>query len=167
LSHLPRLANRGHLPLVFSAGCSTAAFATLPPYEGYMDVEGISHKGTNAGEVFTSPPPPPACLQPHDPEVTSLGEQMVLQSATGAVAYIGCNTGSQPCALSLMDGLVQGVADPANRTLGECWNHAIRHYWAAERLAELRPDDGWYPPSVFFQGMKFMFYGDPSLPVAQ
>jgi hypothetical protein len=31
------------------------------------------------------------------------------------------------------------------------------------RLEGLRPDAGWYPPSIFFQGMKFMVFGDPSL----
>lgn len=25
------------------------------------------------------------------------------------------------------------------------------------------PTAGWYPPSIFFQGMKFMLFGDPSL----
>ena len=47
--------------------------------------------------------------------------------------------------------------------LGDCWNHAIRHYYKAEKLEKLVPTRGWYPPSVFFQGMKFMVFGDPSL----
>ncbi len=34
-----------------------------------------------------------------------------------------------------------------------------------EHLATLKPDSGWYPPSIFFQGMKFMLFGDPSLKV--
>ena len=29
----------------------------------------------------------------------------------------------------------------------------------------LRPNDDWYPPTIFFQGMKYMVYGDPSLPL--
>ncbi len=32
-----------------------------------------------------------------------------------------------------------------------------------ERLATLKPNDDRYPPSIFFKGMKFMLYGDPSL----
>jgi len=29
----------------------------------------------------------------------------------------------------------------------------------------LKPNNGWYPPSIFFQGMKFTLFGDPSLPL--
>lgn len=32
-----------------------------------------------------------------------------------------------------------------------------------ERLAQGLTNAGWYPPSIFFQGMKFMLFGDPSL----
>ncbi len=52
--------NADKLPVVISAGCSTARFATLPPYEAYEDVHGMNHQGTNAGEVFAAPPPPPS-----------------------------------------------------------------------------------------------------------
>ena len=49
-------------------------------------------------------------------------------------------------------------------TVGECWNAALRHYVEAQRLADLKPVEGeWYPASIFFQGMKFMLFGDPSL----
>lgn len=157
------LINGTALPVVISAGCSTAAFATLPPYEPYVDHRGAEHAGTNAGEVFTAPPPPPACLQPARLDVGSFGEQMLLHPGSGAVAYIGCNTGSQPCALTLVDGFLRAVADHPGGTIGDCWNGAIRHYWEGERLGELQPDAGWYPPSIFFQGMKFMLFGDPSL----
>ena len=37
------------------------------------------------------------------------------------------------------------------------------NYVDRQRLLELKPDAGWYPPSIFFQGMKFMLFGDPSL----
>ncbi len=57
---LRRLHNADRLPVVLSAGCSTAAFATLPPYEAYEDVHGAKHKGTNAGEHFDAPPPSPS-----------------------------------------------------------------------------------------------------------
>ncbi len=30
-------------------------------------------------------------------------------------------------------------------------------------LAKIVPDDGWHPASIFFQGMRFMLFGDPSL----
>ncbi|MEY2785719.1 MAG: hypothetical protein RL277_1929, partial [Planctomycetota bacterium] len=33
----------------------------------------------------------------------------------------------------------------------------------AERLMELKPGESWYPPSIFFQGMKFVYLGDPTV----
>ena len=56
---LPELRNADRLPVVLSAGCSTARFANLPPYEPYEDIHGGSHKGSDRGEVFDGPPPPP------------------------------------------------------------------------------------------------------------
>lgn len=158
--HLARL---GAAPpaIYFSAGCSTAALVHEPPYESYLDVAGIPHRGTNAGEVFAAPPPAPAPLQPQRFLHSSFGTAVLLLPAGGAVAYIGCVTGSQPAAMSLLDGFAQAAAGGAS-TVGAAWRDAVIHYHAAERLAELQPDAGWYPPSIFFQGMKFILYGDPA-----
>ena len=165
IRHLDQVHNADRLPVVVSAGCSTARFATLPPYEGYMDVNGQEHRGTDAGEVFTSPPPPPACYQKGKYNPTGLGEQLLRQGKNGAVAYIGCNTGSQPCGLTLVDGFVQAIARTPQPRLGDCWNQAIVYYYDHEHLATLQPSADWYPASIFFQGMKFMLFGDPSLPL--
>jgi len=54
------LTNAPVLPVVISAGCSTACFAPLPPYEAYVDVDGGEHIGTDHGEKFEAPPAPPA-----------------------------------------------------------------------------------------------------------
>jgi len=43
---LSRLGNGSRLPIVFSAGCSTAYFAALAPYDGYLDSKGLNHIGT-------------------------------------------------------------------------------------------------------------------------
>ena len=160
---LAALDNAAHPAVIVSAGCSTARFATLPPYEPYVDVDGVEHAGTDAGEVFDAPPPPPAVYQRGRFNPPGLGERLLRAGPDGAVAYIGCNTGSQPCALTLVDGFVRAVAAAESPTLGDCWVAAIEHYVDAERLRELRPTKSWYPPSVFFQGMKFMVFGDPSL----
>jgi len=163
LAHLSRIQNAGHLPVVISAGCSTARFAALPPYEPYLDVNGKDHRGTNHKEVFGEPPPPPAPYQTGRYNRTGLGEGLVRKGPSGAVAYIGCNTGSQPCGLTLVEGFVKGLHGMTEPRLGDVWNRAIHHYYKKEKLATLRPTSSWYPPSIFFQGMKFMVFGDPSL----
>lgn len=160
---LDRLTNAARLPVVISAGCSTAYFAPLPPYGAYVDVAGQEHAGTDAKEVFTAPPPPPAPYQRGRFNPTGLGEQILKRGPNGAVAYIGCNTGSQPCGLTLVEGFIEALAETRQPRLGDCWAAAIRHYYDREHLAALRPNDDWYPPSIFFQGMKFMLFGDPSL----
>lgn len=168
---LDRLEASARLPVMFSVGCSTARFATLPPYEAYIDVHAAEHIGTNDGEVFTEPPPPPTAWVKGVHNRTGLGETFLRHPDRGCVAYIGCNTGSQPCALTLLEGFAAELARPpddGSRTrLGDCWSAAISHYWEAENLATIRPDAGWYPASVFFQGMKFMLMGDPTLPMAR
>lgn len=78
---------------------------------------------------------------------------------------MGCNTGAQPCAVTLLEGFLEHLAARPGQRLGDAWREALARYWKAERLAELQPDEGWYRPSVFFQGMKFMLLGDPSLPL--
>lgn len=166
VASLARVKNADRLPVMISAGCSTARFATLPPYEAYVDVDGVEHAGTNAGEVFHEPPPPPACYQKGKYNPTGLGEQLLRRGPDGAVAYIGCNTGSQPCGLSLAEGFVGALAEAKAPRVGDCWASAVAFYYKKERLADLTPNDDWYPPSIFFQGMKFMLFGDPSAPMA-
>jgi hypothetical protein len=158
-----KAANADRLPVMISAGCSTAYCAPLPPYEGYVDIHGKTHRGTNGGEVFKSPPPPPLPLQPHPLVPVSLGEASVTAGENGAVAYIGCNTGGQPCALTLLEGFAEALGKEKSPRLGDAWMEAVRYYYAKERLAQLKPNADWYPPSIFFQGMKYMVFGDPSL----
>jgi Peptidase family C25 len=161
-----KLANAEKPAVMMSCGCSTARFATLPPYEAYVDTAGAEHAGTNAGQKFTAPPPPPAPYQRGKHNPTGLGERLLRDGATGAAAYIGCNTGSQPCGLTLLEGFAKAVASSRHPRVGDCWKDAMRHYFDAQKLATLVPDDGWYPPSIFFQGMKFMLFGDPTLRIS-
>ena len=160
---LDHVTNAMHLPVIISAGCSTAYFSPLPPYEPYVDVDGNEHAGSDHQEVFTAPPPPPSPYQRGRFNPTGLGEQLLKRSTNGSVAYIGCNTGSQPCGLTLVEGFVNALAEAKEPRLGDCWASAIRHYFNKEHLATLKPNADWYPPSIFFQGMKFMLFGDPSL----
>ena len=159
---LAQVPTADRLPVLFSAGCSTAHFAPLAPYDSYTAVDGSTQLGTDHGGVFSAPPPPPAVYQ-RQFNRSGLGEAALRQADGGAVAYLGCNTGSQPCALTLLTGFSQALAIADDPRLGDLWVSAVRYYHAQERLAELRPTSGWYPPSIFFQGMKFMLFGDPTL----
>lgn len=150
-------------PLFFSIGCATAVVCTQPPYDGYVDVDGRAHKGTNAGEVFTDFPPPPAPLQPGAYNASSTSEEAVRRADGGAIAVIGCVTGSQPCAHTLLDGFVDAMAREPEASAGRWWMDAMTRYVRAERLMELEPTESWYPASIFFQGMKFIYLGDPTV----
>jgi hypothetical protein len=109
---LNQVKNSDRLPVMISAGCSTAVFAPLPPYGAYVDIHGGEHKGTDHGEIFKSPPPPPAPYQKGRFNPSGLGEQLLCRPGSGAVAYIGCNTGSQPCALTLVEGFIRALEKP-------------------------------------------------------
>ncbi len=160
---LRRIENAKHLPVMMSIGCNTGQFCALAPYESYVDVSGVEHKGTYAGEVFKAPPPPPAAYQKGRYNSFGLGKQLLIAGPNGAVAYIGCDTGGQPCGLTLMDGFTKAWGHDPSARLGDCWAQAVSYYYERERLATIKPNADWYPPSIFFQAMKYMVYGDPSL----
>ena len=163
IKHLGQIKNSKRLPVIISVGCVTGAFATNPPSEGYVDIRGMEHRGTHRGELFADFPTPPAAYQSGRFNPPGLGKQFVNAGPNGAIAYIG-NTGvGQPCALTLMEGFVNAWAGGKGSRLGDCWVMAIDHYYDKERLAKLKPTRSWYPPSIFYQAMKYMFYGDPSL----
>jgi hypothetical protein len=98
---------------------------------------------------------------------SGLGERLLCEGTGGAVAYIGCNTGGQPCGLTLLRGFTRAVSAPvppgAARRLGDCWSGAVTYYYEQERLDRIVPSESWYPASIFFQAMKFMCFGDPTL----
>ena len=163
VNDIARMKNADHLPVMMSIGCNTAQFCALAPYEPYVDVNGVKHKGTYAGEVFKAPPPPPATYQRGHYNSLGLGKQLLRAGPNGAVAYIGCNTGGQPCGLTLMDGFTKTWGSDPSARLGDCWMQAVSYYYDQQHLATIKPDADWYPPAIFFQAMKYMFYGDPSL----
>ena len=107
LRDMGKIRNRARLPVMISAGCSTARFASLGPYEKYLDILDKEHQGTDAGEVFSAPPPPPKAYQAGVHNPPGLGEELLRRGANGAVACIGCNTGSQPCGLTLVEGFLR------------------------------------------------------------
>jgi hypothetical protein len=77
----------------------------------------------------------------------------------------GCNTGGQGCGVTLLEGFVRTWGQSPHPRLGDCWAGAIHYYYDREKLATLKPTADWYPPSIYFQGMKYMLFGDPSQPL--
>ncbi len=113
--------------------------------------------------VICTPPPSPASLQPSPFNATSVSEEALRRPDGCAIVVIGCVTGSQPCALTLLDGFVDALAQDPRAAAGEWWTAALARYVRYERLLGLEPTDSWYPPSIFFQGMKFVYLGDPTV----
>ena len=153
--------NADRLPVMISAGCSTAYFGPLPPYRGYVDVDGKEHVGTDAGEAFKAPPSP---YHKGRYNPTGLGGRLLKDGPNGAVVYIGRDTGGQPCGVTLVEGFLVALRESDHPLVDDCWASAVRYYYDKEDLAHLKPNDDWRPPSTFFQGMKYMFFGDPTLP---
>lgn len=166
---LPELKNADRLPVVLSAGCSTARFANLPPYEVYQDIRGRGHIGSNRGEIFNGPPPPPmpyaVDLYNHYSKwgYLEMGAKMVRENKGGAVAYIGPNKGGQPGEIALLEGFVKTLPELNEPTLGDCWTGALTRFCDAAHLETVQPDADRYPPSPFFQAMKYVVLGDPAL----
>jgi len=140
-------------------------FASVPQHELYEDGMGIKHVGMNGGERFDGPPPATACCGRGEENRIELGGILLRSESGGAVACIGCNTGSQLSAMTLMEGFVRDASctDGSPLTAAASWRGATRYYVEKERMSELKPIESWYPAGMFFQGMQFMFFGDPTV----
>ena len=189
LSDLNHISNYDSLPVVFASACDTGRYAPLPPYTAYTDLNGVEQAGTEAGSIYSTTPPLPACLQ-ETQKFDCMAENILLRSnyngnPNGAVAYIGCVTGSQSWADDLMKhffsaatkvyqptggggwgtgSLDFGIShDRGDYILGDAWNKAIEQYY------QQHPDPGsiatanWHVLATFHTPMKFHLFGDPSL----
>ncbi len=154
--------NEKTLPIVFAGGCGTATFTVGAPGGPYIDIQGVKHPGAEYGEVFSAMPPPPAPIQPEN-VVDGMMKYMLVQTPSGAVAYIGAITGAQfPALFDLNSAFFQAIAkgDPA---VGDAWNSAIRQYYRVNQFDESYTNADWYVLARFHQPWKFLLFGDPSL----
>lgn len=157
------LTNSTKLPVVFATACSTAEFATQAPYDGYTDINGINHVGTNAGEIFNNIPPQPACIQSYkNPE--SIGEELIVKTVNGAIGYVGCATGAQPWSRDLNKYFFEAYRY-GQEFLGGMWNYMIQKYYETHVLPAIITTPDWTKVAEFHQPWKFILFGDPSLRV--
>lgn len=157
------LTNSAKLPVVFATACSTSEFATQAPYDGYTDINGVNHVGTNAGEVFTNIPPQPACIQIYkNPE--SIGEELTIKTDKGAIGYVGCATGAQPWSRDLNKYFFEAYRY-GQEFLGGMWNYMIQKYYETRVLPAIITTPDWTKVAEFHQPWKFILFGDPSLRV--
>jgi hypothetical protein len=156
---IPQLTNTTMLPIMFASACNTAAFSIIPPYDGYTDVNGINHNGTNNREKFPSTPPQPSCTQPLlDPD-DDLATNLTVRTNAGVVAYLGGVTGMQY--YEPLEYFFHAV--PTRNTVGEAWQYMVKHYYEVFGMpgSLSRPD--WEAVARVHQPWKITLCGDPSI----
>jgi hypothetical protein len=161
-ANLASLTNQNMLPIGFAAACYTGRYTTEPPYNAYTDVNGVEHKGTNAGETFPSKPVQPSPIQANH-NLDCFAEEMLVNRSTGGVGYIGCVTGAQAGLSDDLDKSFFATLSWGQDILGDMWKYMVIFYYL------MHPDPGsigtanWGVVAKFHQPWKFHLFGDPSL----
>jgi Peptidase family C25 len=158
---LPGAGNADHPTVAFAMACDTAVYTTQPPYSAYTDVNGQHHTGSAHGQVFTSRPPQPACIQAADP-VESMAEALLVGSANGAVGYVACVTGAQHWGADLLKFFAEALPGQFT-TLGGAWNYMLLQYYQAHIVPVVISPPDWDKLAEVHQPWKFHLFGDPSL----
>jgi hypothetical protein len=179
------LTNSGRLPIVFAAVCDTGGFAPIPPYNPYLDVNGLEHCGRENGEVFDPyvDLPKPAPLQlggiscngtdlEFDPsclaETFIFGHPMS-STGSGAIAYLGGRSAMQHLSMDLASYFFEAYDTGNCRVLGDMWKYMIEEYYTEHNLADSHnwEVDGsdWWTGCIFDQPRNLILFGDPSLRV--
>jgi len=156
-----QLTNSKELAVMLVAACSTAMFATLPPYSAYTDINGNNHVGTVGGEVFNARPPQPACLQRWSDPDNDLATLLTVRTDAGAVAYLGGVTGIQM--YEPVEYLLQGLV--SHPTLGEAWQWMVAHFYNVQGVPGTLSQPDWFAVARMHHPWKYMLFGDPSLKV--
>jgi hypothetical protein len=160
--HVSSLKNSKMLTVIFTGGCGTAEFATLPPYSAYLDINGVYHQGTNNGEVFTQTPPQPACIQQeNNPE--SLAEFFTVYYDVGAVGYFGFITGAQGGFNSTLNYSFFEAIKNGEPAIGDIWAYMTEEYYKVQSFPETISTPDWVQVAGFHQPWKLFLFGDPSL----
>ena len=128
--------------------------------------DGLAHGPSPRNTIGTTIFPEPNPIQDAPYNLTrTIGEEFMVGSEAGAIAYWGCvNTGertAQPLALEFFSAYTPGT------TLASMWHHAVEAYYTLSALSRYdREFDGdagnmW----EFHTPERFPLFGDPSLRV--
>ena len=161
-ANIPQLKNT-KLPIMIVDGCETALFTgMLPPYGKYVDINNVKHNGTSGGELFTSPPPQPHCIQNwYDPD-SDLATQLTVGTDAGVIAYIGGVTGMQ--FYTPLVYFLKGLQ--SCQYLGDAWKYMVQHYYQEQQIPSYLSQPNWGAVAANIQGWIVMLFGDPSLRIA-
>lgn len=159
VGEIPKLSNSEAWPIMLAAACDTGGFATLPPYNEYVDVNGVTHQGSAHGEVFTTAPPQPDCIQNWVDPDDDLATNITVRTDHGAVAYFGGVTGMQNT--EPFEILLDWVAHSS--TVGDAWREMIKAYYELPSVPRTLPQPSWSQLARFHQPWKYVLFGDPSL----
>jgi hypothetical protein len=171
VANVTRLTNHWALPVIHCISCETARYCPYVPYNLYLGKDGASHgpalRDTIGDEIF----PEPAPIQCDTNGVIqynralTIGEQFIVGSEAGAIAYWGCvNTGERPgqrLGYYFFDAYTNGI------TLGRMWLHAVDEYYDEYDLSRYHhgTDGGEHEMWEFHTPERFHLFGDPSLRV--
>ena len=162
VSNIPQLTNVDRIPVMAASACATAEFATLPPYNAYVDVNNVKHQGTDNGEHFTSVPPQPSCLQTLNDPDQDLATHLTVRTNAGVITYLGGVTGMQ--LYEPLEYFFQGLSSYA--TVGEAWQWMVRHYYEVQGQPGTLNKPNWVAVARVHQPWKYMLFGDPSLRIS-
>jgi hypothetical protein len=188
-----QLANVGKWPVVFANACNTATMVKSAVPDQYLDINGVGHCGWLNGEQMTGGPYPypyTALPRPHPIQsgfVTCLksGKNVTLwfafdtiagaflagnkdpTSPTGAIAYLGDTMTGNSGYGAVSQEFFFKAYESGIRVLGDLWKDMIEKYHANYGLSQSNTwffdYTTWWIFHEFYEPMKVMLLGDPSL----
>jgi hypothetical protein len=169
------LTNTTQLPIVVAGACHTSMFALHPPWNNYIDINDVAHKGTvDACECFPGPPEYSSYASPKtiqvDYDVGCIGEDFLFNAgdpngSAGAIAYLGERSAGRPWGSELTEYFLKAYSEGS--TIGDMWKKMIEDYYWARQIDKCitwnYTPAKWDTAHLFDEPQKFVLFGDPSV----
>jgi hypothetical protein len=157
-------------PVVLGAACLTGKMAWQPPFDAWVDVNGVAHPGRASCEAFDDPYAiRPACIQPNG-GLECFAKALLLQGgnpdgSAGAIAYLGERTEGRFWGSSLARDYFTSYEPGA--TVGELWRSMLSRYHSDKNLGAsdtwVYSEAKWEEGHMFDEPLKFILFGDSSV----